>query len=202
VTVLVACPTAAVKNYCLQKYVDAYKAFTYKDKYLLFMDTTPMDGGENLALLCSLGAQCDHIEPHPDLRDTVDAAWKRIVTVSAFGNYEYILSLESDVIAPPETLSVMVSLADMYGAAQVRHSYPLRKKEGLVHALGCTLWPTWLFRHGFELNGLHFETRCTQIALASGEPLLDVHNMLKLQHLDEDGQPIDPDNRTVQQIRL
>jgi hypothetical protein len=144
------------------------------------------------------------------LLDTIDLSWQHILYVAEAGKFEYVLSLESDIIAPPETIDVMVDMAEFNNAILVRHAYDLRSGfTGHICALGCTLmrakyYPP-LFRESqvLDIDGsvYHEERRFMHVALELKKPAIDLYNVLNLVHLSE-GPEIDVLPRHVERIQM
>jgi hypothetical protein len=202
-SVLVACPTARIKDYCLQSYLTAYKNFAWDEKGLYIVDNTD-DGGEYLELIHDLGVSCDHIVPSGELTNDIGRSWQNIFAY-AKDRYDYILSLEIDTLAPSYSLQVLVRMAEERNACMVRHSYWARNKSGWLFGLGCVLmeadlvpiitdeeigWPD-------EVKPMNEERRWIDTAVTSGRVALDVHNLLPLIHVNDDAMLGHNQNRMV-----
>lgn len=129
---LVACPTARVKDYGLMEWWDAYQAFTYPSSVFM-VDNTP-GTLEYARRIRALGIPCDHLEPLDDLYDTMELCWQRIATFAHENSYDAVASIESDVICPPNTLEVL--LEHWMPGSVVAH------KVNGGWCLGCTLIDT------------------------------------------------------------
>lgn len=146
--VLVATPTYAGKAYCLDEYVESVRAFTYPDRELLLVDNTR----DNLAYfnrIVQLGVIASHMEPHETFADTTFCAFKGIAEYAHVNDFEYILSLEQDVIIPPTALDHMVRRMQRDDLCVLIHHTPPREGTGWalpMAELGCTLVRTedWL----------------------------------------------------------
>lgn len=100
--VLVGCPTHACKDYCLEIYAKAVKNLTYKNFDILLVDNS--EGNNYMEKIKSLGLQA--------IKDQgFEAAIKRIVASRNLlrkyfleNNYDYLLSLEQDVIPQPDAI--------------------------------------------------------------------------------------------------
>lgn len=122
--VLVAAPTYSGMEYCLKEWADAYKAFTYENRGALFIDNT--DANLHYTHLCrAQGIPTIYQEKRfKFLWDTLELAWRRIVEYAHDEGYDLICSLEADIIAPPETLDVLVGEWLEHGPkAVVAHRY-------------------------------------------------------------------------------
>lgn len=104
--ILVGCPTHEVKEYCLELYAKAAKSLTYKNFDVLLVDNSPTD--EYLEKIKSLGL--DAIKG-----PSFETAIKRIVASRNLlrkyfleNKYDYLLSLEQDVLPPPDAIERLV----------------------------------------------------------------------------------------------
>jgi hypothetical protein len=142
-TVLVACPTWQGKLYCLQAYLNAYKAFTYPSKELLFVDNTP--NGLDYKRILSEHAPCLRSTPMQHVQDAVELAWVKILEYAHENGIDWILSIEQDVICPPNTIDIMIEHATVKQPF-VMHSYPCRgpgpNTGRPIYSLGLCLMPT------------------------------------------------------------
>lgn len=150
-TVLVAAPTARMKDYALERWVDAYHAFTYAPRGVFMVDNTPATM-EYVHRIRKFGIPAAHIEPVPGCTNfifTLERCWPLIVRRAVEWGYDYVASIESDVICPPETLDVLLAnIADnnVCGISYpLRHTWQAARDCHLLMALGCTLIRTdWL----------------------------------------------------------
>jgi hypothetical protein len=191
-SVLVACPTALVKDYALDAYLAGFEALEYDNRDLLMVDTTD-DEGEYASKLLAMGVNVVHIDPDREgggLYATIDRAWEVILKKGSA--YDYVLSLESDTVIAPEGLTQMVAIANMFRAVVVRHAYMHRKVSGYAPNLGILL----LRRDAIgpildrkDENGVYVhESRRFMIeSLQSGMPVFDVYNLFETHHHLEDG---------------
>jgi hypothetical protein len=167
--------------------------FDHQNLGLYMVDNTN-DDGQYLNRLQGLGIEAIHIDPLPSLHYTVDFAWHHILRKARQEEYEYIISLEVDVIGPPNTASLLLQIAQVNGAVLVRHAYPERSGRGYMCCLGCQIMKTEYFVPDWsgprvDAKGVpwHEEKRFMQVAMATGLPVLDVYNYLDLVHLHEEG---------------
>jgi hypothetical protein len=192
--VLIAAPTAKVKDYALERYVAASKAFTYEHRHHLIIDTT-YDDGEHAEMLRGLDfAEILAVPSNPSvLTLAVTQAWEKYIIPHAWAlEYDYILSLESDIIAPPETVDFLLDAARQFEAAIVGHSYerrrnpqvyPLSYAKGLLRqSLGCTMFKTNVIESGENCLD-YFEVYLWDKARYLGLPMVHLENVLTLEHL-------------------
>jgi hypothetical protein len=161
------------------------------------VDTTP-DSTKYQNKLMEIGIDCVHIHPHlyPSvicLVYTVSKAWEVIVREAWDRGVDYILSLESDIIAPPETIDVMVCEAEESGAWVIAHGYPYIGIERPVHSLGCMLINRRLFEPGeslhnppargvVEIGRGNFEDLVWTKPVALGLGCREIDNRLDIEH--------------------
>jgi GT2 family glycosyltransferase len=105
--VFVGCPTAALKEYCLQEYVDGLKALTWKDKDFLMVDNSGTP--EYAEKIKKLGIPVVHDEPLPDVKERIAHSRNILREKVLKDGYDYFLSLEQDVIPPPDIIERLLS---------------------------------------------------------------------------------------------
>ena len=188
-TVLVACPTAKVKDYALSAYMNAYNNFSYKKKRLLMVDTSPAEL-EYYKTLKEAGCEtvisyeCNEIS----LTYLITCVWEDIIIPYAWEiGAEWILSLESDVICPPGTIEMLVESAEWYNASIVSHSYGARgyQERKLVDGIGCVLFKRKLFEPGDSFYD-YFEKFVRMIPYSNGIRGVELVNILGIVHLEDD----------------
>lgn len=146
--VLVACPTYAGKEYCIDAWIKMFKDLKYEDKYAYQVDNTRV----SLAyfdLLKEKGVDVTHLTPWPDWDRTFKRCWELILERAQALDCYWIYSVEADNIPAPESLEIMVNIA-LYGKIHlVTHAYPVHKSAAeasgvpensfYYHELGCML---------------------------------------------------------------
>lgn len=186
--VLVAAPTCQQKDYAFERWVDAYRNFTYPHRSAFLVDNT---GGtlDYVHRIRKAGIPAMHVEPLPNrginFIHTLEICWPLIANRAVLGGYDYVLSIETDVICPPETIEVLLAHAD--GHDVVGHSYPFRSCWHAANgaaiamvALGCTLIRTdWL------AEGLDLWTEGPEQGIWGGTEKVELEGLLKIEHLDE-----------------
>ena len=185
--VLVACPTWMGGAYNLAAWADAYKAFTYPHKGALMVDNSD----ENLHythLVRAQGIDCIYQwKRFPYLWDTLELSWRIIIEYAHEHNYTFILSLEHDILAPPNTIEIL--LGKTHGQEKppvVSHRYHPRGQEGSDYwfdTLGCTLLPVeplWEARNRIMAI---FEMDCFIICQDAGHGRIRLKDSLDLRHV-------------------
>jgi hypothetical protein len=105
--VLVGCPTWGGKAYILQEYANALKALDYDNFDILLIDNSPDE--RYFALLKVAGLPAEHISWIPRAMDRIIAARNILRQRFLDGGYDYLLSVEQDVLVQPETLKQLLS---------------------------------------------------------------------------------------------
>lgn len=156
---LIACPTYAGKEYCLDRWLEACKAQTYPDASIYTVDNTRV----SLAyfdLLKSKGIDCSHLVPWPDWDRTFFKCWQMILQRAKDLDCYWVFSVEADNTPAPEALQKMVDLA-LYGNVHlVTHACPMHKVAAeaagipensfYYHELGCCLMTRTLLERALD----------------------------------------------------
>ena len=205
--VLVACPTYSGCAYSLREWADAYKAFTYENRGALFVDNSD-DNLHYMHLCRAQGIPTIHQNKRfTFLWDTLEIGWRTIVEYAHDNDYDLILSLEADIIAPPETIDVLVnSYLERGPRALVAHRYHPRgidnpqvpegmhvdpvayaqvRKESWFDTLGCVLFPTKLMYDTRDMWMAIIEVELYLLGKNFGYERVRLKDMLDLRHLED-----------------
>lgn len=107
--VLIAAPTAKIKDYCFKKWCENVKSFTYKDFDVLLVDNTPDGGVYNSKLNHYFKSY--HIEPENETnRETILRCQKFIRNYMLSHDYDYLFSLETDIFPPVNCIEYLLNL--------------------------------------------------------------------------------------------
>lgn len=146
--VLVACPTYAGKEYCLDAWVKGFDALTYEPKSAYQVDNTRGTRAYFNRIKLA-GIDCTHIDPWHDWDRTFFRCWQLILERAQKLNCYWVYSVEADNVPAPESLKVMVELALLGNIHLVTHVYPMHKSaaeasglkgnEFYYNELGCML---------------------------------------------------------------
>lgn len=193
--VLVACPTYAGKEYCLDRWIAGFDALDYKDKWAYQVDNTRVSPAY-YELLRSKRIDCTHLVPWPDWDRTFFACWKLILKRAIQLDCYWIFSVEADNIPAPESLRLMTTLAILGKVHLVTHAYPIHasaaKASGVpensayYHELGCTLMSRALLHKAiddFEEHG-HMVTAIFGSCDRYHGGYMKLTNAFKVEHLD------------------
>lgn len=107
VKILVGCPTAEVKKYCLKEYVAAIKNLTYDNYDILLVDNSPDDNYlktiESMKIPVIKDIRLD------DVKERIVHSRNILREKFLAGDYDYFLSLEQDVIPPKDVIERLLS---------------------------------------------------------------------------------------------
>lgn len=157
--VLMACPTYAGKEYCLDAWIAAYKALTYQPVFGYQVDNTRVTRNY-FELIRSKGIDCTHIQPWKDWDRTFRRCWELILERARALNCYWVFSVEADNVPAPESLQIMVEAALHARIHLVTHAYPMHQsaaaasgltgKEFYYHELGCMLMSRSLLERAID----------------------------------------------------
>ena len=158
-SVLVACPTYAGKEYCLDEWVDGFDKLIYHPKFAYQVDNTR---GSLLYFkrLQDTGIDCTHLEPYNGWDRTFFKCWQLMLQRAKQLNCYWVYSVEADNIPAPESLEVMIDIALFSHIHLVTHVYPmhqsaadasgLKGNEFYYNELGCMLMTTSLLERAIR----------------------------------------------------
>lgn len=189
--VLVACPTYRGKHYALEAYLRAYNDFSYPNRSLFIVDNTS-DGLGYYEHLLKCNVPCAHINPTKEFQETFAMCWKKILERALELNFQWILSLEQDNIAPPLTLDILLNVANYCKALHVAHSYRwhlTQSQIGTLMGLGCNLIHVDLLEAIFNQPKWAtdaFESELYEYPKLHHLPSVELHSLIDIQHLDDE----------------
>ena len=105
--ILIGCPTSFHKEYCLQEYAEAVKNLTYKNYNILLVDNSEDDS--YLKKLKSLGLSAIKGSWFEGAKERIVSSRNLLREKALEGNYDYLLSLEQDVIPPKDVIEKLLS---------------------------------------------------------------------------------------------
>lgn len=144
--VLVACPTAAAKNYTAEEWIVNTNKFYYPNYDIAMFDNTD-DNGENVDYLRDLAKKhliCGNkftVSPvklpwQESLIKKMCLSHQECANLAISGGYSHLLHLESDVIAPPETIDQLIQHnLPVVGALYYRDSGKSRRLMAQKHIM-------------------------------------------------------------------
>ena len=101
--VLIFTITYAGKDYVLDKFLENVKGFTYPNTRHIFIDNSN-DGGAYHKKLLSMGLEAYHTERGNNSREALARSQNFARKIALDEGYEFILSLESDVLPPKDVI--------------------------------------------------------------------------------------------------
>jgi hypothetical protein len=187
-SVLVACPTARVKDYALDSYLRAYNSFNYDNKNLLMVDTSPIGDNYDEKLIKDgvetvVRYECSILS----LPYTITRVWEEVLIPYAWEtNVDWVFHLESDVICPPNTIDYLLSAANTYGASIVSHSYGCRSYQELkfTQSIGCIMFKRSVFKPGDSLYD-YAERFVREIPYSNMVKGVELVNILDIEHMED-----------------
>lgn len=108
--VLVGCPTCDLYEYCLDKYVDAVKNLDYKDYDVVLVDNSK--NKEYTEKIKKLGLKVIKGKYYDDVKRRIIESRNLLRQYALDNNYDYLLSLEQDVIPPKDIINKLASHGD------------------------------------------------------------------------------------------
>jgi hypothetical protein len=128
--VLVACPTAQAKDYCVDDFIKQITTFTYPlyDCFLIDNSADP----KHVKKFWDNGIKAVHEPINGNFKQELARHQNIIRNYFLNGDYDYLLMLESDVFAGECIIENLVSYADVYGASIVTATYEIRKGEDVL----------------------------------------------------------------------
>ena len=105
--ILVGCPTSFHKEYCLKKYADAVKGLTYKNHDVLLIDNSPED--DYFKKIKEAGLPVIKGPYFESARDRIIASRNILRKKVIDESYDYLFSLEQDVLPQKDILEKLIS---------------------------------------------------------------------------------------------
>lgn len=133
--ILVGCPTSDYKEYCLQEYTEAIKNLDYTDYDILLIDNSKTNS--YLKKLKEKGIPCEKSEWFEGAMDRIITSRNILRQKTLDEGYDYLFSLEQDVIPPKDALKKLASQnkkiisAVYFNPKQGRHIPLLAVNRGL-----------------------------------------------------------------------
>ena len=203
--VLIAAPTWSGGEYALQAWADAYFAQTYPRELLgAFMVDNSEDiptGLHYAHVIRGKGIPCRWLNKlMPSFWDTFEVCWAGpggIVEYAHEGGYDFVFSVEHDVILAPEATEVMVAKSFEYAVdgkpAVVSHEVQPRGQDGAADfhwdTLACTLLPVAPLWEDRLLVKAMYETEVFITTKRHGYPRHRTKDLFPIDHMRD---PEDP----------
>lgn len=104
--VLIGCPTADSYDYCLEEFLDAVNKLSYPNCEVLFVDNSKTD--DFFKRLKSKGLNVIKGKYFDDMRMRIAHNRNIIIEKVLEGNYDYLLSVDQDVILPAGVIETLL----------------------------------------------------------------------------------------------
>jgi GT2 family glycosyltransferase len=105
--VLIGCPTYSKYEYCVNRYIESVRNLDYNNYDILLVDNSSDDSFYNE--LKVRGINVEKIEYSEFARDRIVRSRNLLRQRAIEGNYDYLFSLEQDIIVKPHVLSRLLS---------------------------------------------------------------------------------------------
>jgi len=140
--IMVACPTYEGKEYCFEEYLRAYEALDWPAKELFMVDTSETPEFFDRWQGRLRWARIDGRGKGPNGK--IAAGMEFIRNWFLRSDCDRWFNLEADVIVPPETLKLLMSLDRGMKMDWISHDYPVRGDHQIpnewMSGFGCTLF--------------------------------------------------------------
>ncbi|MBI2109713.1 hypothetical protein HYT58_00885 [Candidatus Woesearchaeota archaeon] len=107
IKILVGCPTSDHKEYCLKEYSESINSLSYKNYDILLVDNSKTNDYYNK--IKSLGINAIKDPYQEKARDRIISSRNILREYALKNNYDYLLSLEQDVIPPRDVIEKLTS---------------------------------------------------------------------------------------------
>jgi SAM-dependent methyltransferase len=193
--VLWACPTWSGGEYALKQWAEAWRAQTYPGVGAFMVDNSE----EHLHYAHAVrahGIPCQWLTyRHPYLWDTLERCWVGpggIIEYAHENGYDYVFSLEHDVIVTPEATALMVAASQEYAkdgkVAVVSHRYHPRGQDIEQFnwdTLGCSLFPVQPLYEDRLLAKATYEIEAFIVCKRYGHPRHRAKALFTVEHLKD-----------------
>jgi len=125
--VLVACPTAQAKDYCVDDFIKQITTFTYPLYDCFLIDNS--EDKDHVKMFWEKGIKAIHEPINGDFREELARHQNIIREYFLRGEYDYLFMLESDVFAGEAIIEKLVGYAETYQAGAVTATYEIMKGE-------------------------------------------------------------------------
>ena len=203
--VLIACPTWKGGEYALKRWAEAFRAQDYPGERIgAFMVDNTEEDLHYCHMVRGQGVPCRWLwRRMPYLWDTLELCWVGpggIVEYAHENGYDFIFSVEHDVIVPPEATRLMVETALANAAedgkpAVVSHRYHPRGQfefdDFVWDTLGATLLPVEPLWQERLLAKASYEIEVFIVCKRQGHPRVRAKDLFVIEHLK------DPEDKRV-----
>ena len=125
--VLVSCPTAKAKDYCVEDFINQIKTFTYPLYDIFLLDNSK--DKNHVKMFWENGIKAVHEPIKGDFREELARHQNIIRDYFLAGDYDYLMMIESDVFTGESIIEKLVGYAETYQAGAVTATYEIMKGE-------------------------------------------------------------------------
>lgn len=125
--VLVACPTAQAKDYCVDDFIKQITTFTHPLYDCFLIDNS--EDKDHVNMFWENGIKAIHEPIKGDFREELARHQNIIREYFLRGDYDYLLMLESDVFAGECIIEKLLAYSETYQAGAVTATYEIMKGE-------------------------------------------------------------------------
>lgn len=177
--VLVGCPTSSHKEYCLQNYASALKELSYENFDILIVDNS--EGESYLETIKALGLPVIKATYSEHAKDRVINSRNLLREKALEGGYDFLLSLEQDVIPQPNIIEGLLRHNKAITTGVVYHLFPQKgtnewKEKPLLALKSVSVKGKWAFLSAeqiLELNALVEVDYCSMGCLLISRDVLE-----------------------------
>lgn len=183
--ILIACANYSCKEYAMQRWLDAVDNLDWPNKRMLLVDNS--DTPEFYERWCERVSMIRIELQREPMNRRIALSMERIRQEFLASDATYWLNLESDVIAPPETIRVLLKHGQQ--ACWTSHNYPDRTNpEQGMSGFGCSLFSRLLMEQT-SFAQAPAETTCDgwywrNEVQPRRLPVVELWGMLKIEHLN------------------
>ena len=113
--ILIGTPTCWLYEYCLKEFAEAVASLTYPNYDILLIDNSPDD--KYLEKIKKSGLKAIKSPYHEGARDRIVASRNMLREYAIKNNYDYLLSLEQDVIPPKDVIEKLIAIKQKIASA-------------------------------------------------------------------------------------
>lgn len=106
---MIAAPIYEHKYYCINDYIRNLKELSYPNKDILLVDNSKNPGAHKLVKEFNDGVTVEYIGFYETTRASQCEAYNRIRDVFLAGDYEYLVTIESDLFPPEDIIEQLIA---------------------------------------------------------------------------------------------
>lgn len=182
-SILLGCPTHISKDYAFPQWLESVGKLTYPNYEVFVVDNSP--NGEMMEKYGKKILMVRLENPSEHWLERINISMEIIRKKFLGGTYKYWLNLESDIIAPPNTIETLLH----YGrdADWAAHGYPFKGQDIQIHTgIGCSLLSRRLMSDFSFLDAGQDSPDVwlwEEVKKAKKYPVIELWEFLKIKHL-------------------